>query len=244
MGRMLRVDFVTLFPEMVLAACGHSMLGKAATAGKVLFNAVDPRDFAYDRHLKVDDAPYGGAPGMLIGVEPVHLALKSIQMDTREPGQAVVLTDPTGGKFEQCHARELASFDRVTFLCGHYEGFDDRVRQLFSTHVFSIGDFVLTGGELPALVMTDAIVRLLPGVLGSEASLAQDSHSDGLLGPPNFTRPPEYMGLAVPPVLLEGNHKKIREWQRRESLRLTLTNRPDLLRSAQLDMSDVDMLSS
>lgn len=182
---------------------------------------------------------------MLMSVEPVHLALGSIGVG-QEPGEkvAVVLTDPTGKTFTQSDAQALASMDRVVFLCGHYEGFDDRVRELFATHVFSIGDYVLTGGELPSLVMADAIVRLLPGALGSEGSLHQDSHSDGLLSAPNFTRPESYLGLNVPDVLTSGDHKKIAKWKRLQSLKITQKNRPDLLKRADLDKDDLDMLSS
>lgn len=242
---MLRIDFLTLFPEMVLGACRHSILQRAEKESRVVFDAVNPRDFTYDRHGKVDDMPYGGAAGMLISVEPVHQALQSIGIDPN-PAEpiAVVMTDPTGKTFTQSDARELVQKERVVFLCGHYEGFDDRVRQLFATHIFSIGDYVLTGGELPALVMADAIVRLLPGALGSEDSLGQDSHSDGLLSAPNFTRPDEYLGLTVPAVLKSGDHKKISRWKREQSLKVTQTNRPDLLRTANLDIADLDMLSS
>lgn len=242
---MLRFDFLTLFPELVLGACRHSILGRAETAGLVSYGAVNPRDFTYDRHGKVDDTPYGGAAGMLICVEPVHKSLVSIGIGTEPaPGVAVVMTDPTGRLFDQSAAQDLASKERVVFLCGHYEGFDDRVRSLFATHSYSIGDFVLTGGELPALVMTDAIVRLLPGALGSQESLVQDSHADGLLSAPNFTRPESYLGLEVPPVLVSGDHKRITDWKRRQSLAITARNRPDLLRRAGLDISDLDMLSS
>jgi tRNA (guanine37-N1)-methyltransferase len=154
------------------------------------------------------------------------------------------MTDPTGHLYDQASAKSLSEMERVVFLCGHYEGFDDRVRTLFATHVFSIGDYVLTGGEMPALVMADSIVRLIPGSLGSEESLKQDSHSDGLLSAPNFTRPESYLGLDVPKVLTSGDHKKIEKWRRLESLRLTAERRPDLLRRAGLDISDLDMLSS
>lgn len=242
---MLRIDFLTLFPEVVLGAARHSILSRAEQEGKVAFNAVNPRDFTYDRHGKVDDSPYGGASGMLISVEPVHLALRSIGIDPNPSGKvAVVLTDPTGMTYTQAQAQHLSQMERVVFLCGHYEGFDDRVRQLFATHVYSIGDYVLTGGEFPALVMADSIVRILPGALGSEGSLHQDSHSDGLLSAPNFTRPEEYLGLKVPEVLMGGDHKKIAQWKRRQSLEVTRANRPDLLRGAVLDNADLDMLSS
>ncbi len=242
---MLCIDFLTLFPEMVLNACRHSILSRAEDDGRVAYGAVNPRDFTYDRHGKVDDAPYGGASGMLISVVPVHLALHSIGINPHPEGNiAVILTDPTGKTFTQDDAQALSKKERVVFLCGHYEGFDDRVRQLFATHVYSIGDYVLTGGEFPALVMADSIVRLLPGVLGSEGSLHQDSHSDGLLSAPNFTRPEEYLGLKIPEVLASGDHKKIARWKRLQSLKITQANRPDLLRSAVLDNADLDMLSS
>lgn len=242
---MLRIDFLTLFPEMVLGACRHSILNRAEQDRRVQFDAVNPRDFTYDRHGKVDQTPYGGASGMLISVEPVHLALSSLGISKESANQtAVVMTDPTGKIFTQSDAQELAQMDRVVFLCGHYEGFDDRVRQLFATHTFSIGDYVLTGGELPSLVMADAIVRLLPGALGSVGSLHQDSHSDGLLSAPNFTRPESYLGLEVPEVLTSGDHKKIAKWKRLQSLKITQMNRPDLLKHAVLDKDDLDMLSS
>jgi tRNA (guanine37-N1)-methyltransferase len=241
---MLRFDFLTLFPEMVLGMCRHSILGRAESEGAVSYNAVNPRDFTYDRHGKVDDAPYGGAAGMLMAVEPVHKSLESIGIGrNNDEGTAVVVTDPTGELFDQTAARELSSCRRIVFLCGHYEGFDDRVRRLFGTHCYSIGNYVLTGGELPALVMTDSIVRLLPGVLGSQESLEQDSHSDGLLSAPNFTRPESYLGEDVPAVLLSGDHKKIARWRREQALKITAANRPDLLRKAGLDISDLDMLS-
>jgi tRNA (guanine37-N1)-methyltransferase len=240
---MLRIDFLTLFPEVVLGTCRHSILGRAESDGIVSFGAANPRDFTYDRHGKVDDTPYGGSAGMLIGVEPVHKCLEAMGAES-DPALAIVMTDPTGELFDQQAATELAKMDRIVFLCGHYEGFDDRVRSLFATHCFSIGDYVLTGGELPALVMSDAIVRLLPSVLGSEASLQQDAFSDGLLSAPNYTRPDSYLGKSVPEVLLSGDHKKIARWKREQSLKITSKNRPDLLRKAGLDISDLDMLSS
>jgi tRNA (guanine37-N1)-methyltransferase len=242
---MLRIDYVTLFPEMVLAATRHSILGRAEAEGAVGFGAVSPRDFTYDRHSKVDDTPYGGAAGMLIMVEPVDLALRSIGIGTEaQDGVAVVMTDPAGSVFSQTDAHELASMDRIVFLCGHYEGFDDRVRQLFATHTFSIGDYVLTGGELPSLVMADATVRLLPGVLGSGESLQQDSHVDGILSSPNFTRPEVYRELQVPEVLLSGNHAKIAQWRRETAMHLTRQVRPDLLSGPTVDIGESDMLSS
>jgi tRNA (guanine37-N1)-methyltransferase len=231
---MLRIDFVTLFPEMVMDALGHSIPKRAQESGLAAYGTANPRDFTTDKHRTVDDTPFGGGPGMLMKCEPVALAIESLGA-----ADAVVMTDPTGSVFDQAAARELAGFKHVLFVCGHYEGIDDRVRQRYATHVYSIGDFVLTNGELPALVMADAVVRLLPGVLGSEESLAIDSHSDGLLSAPQFTRPEEWRGLSVPSVLTSGNHAEIAKWKRRVALRQTREQRRDLFAKARL--TDVDL---
>lgn len=237
----MRVDFVTLFPEMVLDACRHSILGRAETSGKVSFSASNPRDFATDKHRTVDDTPYGGGPGMLMKPDVVTAAIRNLRKEERA---ATVLCEPSGKIFTQSDARELAGFDQVIFVCGHYEGIDDRVRQLFATHVFSIGDYVLTGGELPALVMADAVVRLIPGVLGSAESLEIDSHEGGLLSAPQFTRPEVFEGLEVPEVLRGGDHKRAEKWKREQALKTTRANRPDLFCRADLEKTDPDMLSS
>lgn len=237
----MRVDFVTLFPEMVLDACRHSILGRADASKKVAFGAANPRDFATDKHRTVDDTPYGGGPGMLMKPDVVSAAIRSLSTDSKT---AIVFCEPSGKLFTQAHARELAKFGQIVFVCGHYEGIDDRVRQLFATHVFSIGDYVLTGGELPALVMADAIVRLIPGVLGSAESLQIDSHEGGLLSAPQFTRPEVFEGLEVPEVLRSGDHKKAAKWKREQALKTTRENRPDLFCRADLEKSDPDMLSS
>jgi len=237
---VLRVDFITLFPEMILPSLEGSILGRAAKRGLAEFGTTNPRDYTYDRNHKVDDAPYGGEPGMLIKAEPIALAIESLPKNEK---RAVVFTDPAGATFNQNAARDLTSYDQVVFLCGHYEGIDDRVRQLLCTHSFSIGDYVLTNGEMPALVMADAVVRLLPGVLGSAESLDADSHSDGLLGAPNYTRPESWRGISVPPVLLTGDHAKIEKWRRQKALALTLANRPDLLRTAELSAADLKLLA-
>ena len=238
---MLEVDFVTLFPEMVLDACRHSILGRAKEAGLVKFEAKNPRDLAADKHRTVDDTPYGGGPGMLLKPEVVSKAIKDLKP---KKDAAIVFCEPTGKLFMQEDAQELSQKEQVVFVCGHYEGIDDRVRQLFATHVFSIGDYVLTGGELPALVMADAIVRLIPRALGSPESLEIDSHADGLLSAPQFTRPEVFEGLAVPEVLTKGDHKSAQKWKRKESLRVTKENRPDLFARAKLEKDDPDMLSS
>jgi len=202
---------------MVLPAARHSMLARAEEAGIVRYVASNPREFAYDQHRKVDDRVYGGGPGMLMKAEPVALALEFLHP---KPGAAVIVTDPAGDLFDQATAQALSERDEVFFLCGHHEGFDHRVNS-FATHRLSIGDYVLTGGELPALVMADAIVRLLPGVLGSAESLSADSFNDGLLSAPNYTRPEVWRGLEVPEVLLSGDHKKVAAYQREVAERAT-----------------------
>lgn len=243
-----RVDFVTLFPEMVRPALTHSILGRASANGLVDFGIVNPRDFCHDRHLKVDDKPYGGEPGMLIRAEPVARAVEWLlrtppnSIEEGHPRHAIVLTAPTGRPFDQTAARDLAEFERVIFLCGHYEGIDHRIEERLCTHVFSIGDYVLTNGELPALVMADAVVRLLPEVLGSSASLDADSFSDGMLSAPNYTRPERWRDMDVPPVLLSGDHKAIAMWRRAYALRLTRDLRPDLLAKAKLRKEDLKTL--
>lgn len=232
----MRIAFVTLFPEMVLPALRHSVLRRAEEAGRLRFEAVNPRDFATDTHRTVDDSPYGGGPGMVIRVDVVDQAIRSLALG---PQAAVLFTDPTGEPLTQALVRELAALPELAIVCGHYEGIDDRARQLHATHVVSLGDFVLTGGELPGLVVADAVARLLPGVLGDAESLAADSHAEGLLTAPQFTRPPVYEGLSVPEVLLSGDHGAIARWRRGEALRLTRERRPDLLATADLRPGDV-----
>jgi tRNA (guanine37-N1)-methyltransferase len=238
---MLSVDFVTLFPDLVLPACRHSILGRAEASGLARFRAANPRDFADDRHRTVDDSPYGGGPGMVMKPDVVAAAIRSLEPG---PDAAIVLCEPCGRRFEQRDARELSEKSQVVLLCGHYEGIDDRIRQLFATHVFSIGDYVLTGGELPALVIADAAVRLLPGALGSASSLEIDSHASGLLSAPQYTRPEVFEGLAVPDVLKGGDHASADKWKRRRALEVTRANRPDLFCRAKLEKADLDMLSS
>lgn len=235
----MRVAFVSLFPEMVLGALSHGVLGRAAKRGLVRYEAADPRDFVYDRHRTVDDRPFGGSDGMLIKAEPVLAAVRWLRP---AEGAAVVLTDPTGDRFDQRAAEELASRPELVFVCGRYEGIDDRARRILATHTFSLGDFVLTCGEIPALAMADAVVRLLPGVVGSEGSLRQDSHQGGLLSAPQFTRPREVEGMPVPEELLSGDHQAAQRWQREQALRLTRERRPDLFCRARLEKADLDLL--
>jgi tRNA (guanine37-N1)-methyltransferase len=236
---MLRVGFVTLFPEMVLGALSHSMMGRASDAGLVEFVASNPRDFATDPHRSVDDTNYGGGPGMVMMATLVASALQAL---APRQDAAIVLCDAAGERFTQHTAKALAQRPDVLFLCGHYEGVDERVRTKLATHCYSIGDFVLTGGELPALLMADATVRLLPGVLGDPASHQDDSFQDGLLGFPLYTRPDEFMGEPVPDVLKSGDHGKIAQWRRRQQLLRTRQLRPDLFARAGLTPEDRKLL--
>jgi tRNA (guanine37-N1)-methyltransferase len=235
----MRVGFVTLFPDLVRSALDHGVLGRAARRGLVRFEFSDPRDFVYDKHRTVDDRPFGGFDGMLLKAEPVLAAVRWLRP---VDGAAVVFTDPTGERFDQDAAKELAERPEVHFVCGRYEGIDDRARVLVGTHCFSLGDFVVTGGEIPALAMADAVVRLLPGVLGSEGSLRQDSHGDGVLSAPQYTRPRVIEGLEVPEELLSGDHSAAQRWQRALALRLTRSRRPDLFCKARLEKGDLDLL--
>lgn len=235
----MRIDFITLFPEMVLPATEHSILARASRAGVVSFGAQNPRDFAQDKHRTVDDSPYGGGPGMVMMAPLIESALVACQP---RANAAIILTDPMGEKYTQAHARELTQFDQLILICGHYEGVDERVRTQLATHCFTIGDYVLTGGELPSLIIADSVVRLLPGVLGDPESHQDDSHSDGLLGFPLYTRPLEFHGEKVPEVLTSGNHAAIAKWRRTQQLQRTKSHRPDLFSRALLQPGDADLL--
>lgn len=242
----MRLDFITIFPEIIHGAVRHSIMRRASEAGIACFNTVNPRDFCYDRHLKVDDVPFGGAAGMLIKPEPVALALESIGLspEMSNPETQLIVTDPTGEVFDQRLASNLSKMKRLVILCGHYEGIDQRVIEEFGARPISLGDYILTNGELPALIVADAVVRLLPGVLGSGESLKADSHSDGMLSAPNYTRPEVWRGIPIPDVLKSGNHRAIEKWRRKESLLATRRLRPDLLAKARVDKDDLDVLSS
>lgn len=236
---MLRIGFVTLFPEMVLSAIRHGVLRRGEAAGCLSFESSNPRDFATDPHRTVDGKPCGGGPGMVLRPDLVQQAIDAIRGEDAE----VVLTDPTGERFTQSVAQELCQSTQVIFVCGHYEGIDDRIRQKSVTRCLSIGDFVLTGGELAALVIADATCRLVKGVLGDEASHTTDSHSfEGLLGYPQYTLPREWQGLEVPEVLLSGDHGAIERWRRAQALAVTRARRPDLFAQAKLHKKDLDLL--
>jgi tRNA (guanine37-N1)-methyltransferase len=229
-------DVLTLFPGMFKSPLQESILGRAAKQGLLQVRAHNLRDWAEGKHLSTDDTPYGGGDGMLMKPEPIDRALSALKKQA--PNAKVLLMTPQGTRFAQHHAGNLAQEEGLIFLCGRYEGFDERVRQSLVDAEFSIGDFVLTGGELPAMVMIDAISRHLPGVLGCSGSAETDSFADGLLEYPQYTRPALFKGMAVPPVLLSGDHGKIARWRREQQLLRTLQRRPDLLDQVALSEED------
>ncbi|HMP72706.1 MAG TPA: tRNA (guanosine(37)-N1)-methyltransferase TrmD [Kiritimatiellia bacterium] len=225
---MLAIDVITIFPRMLEGFLAESMMKRAASAGAASFRTIDPRDFTTDVHRTVDDRPYGGGPGMVMKPEPLAAAIESVLT----PHSRLLIMAPQGVPFRQPLAAQLAAQARhLIFVCGHYEGIDDRIRQHFHAQEISIGDYILTNGVLPAAVVIDAVVRLLPGVLGCETSAEQESFSHGLLEAPQFTRPETFRGLDIPPVLKSGNHEAIRTWRQRQALDLTRARRPDLLHS-------------
>jgi tRNA (guanine37-N1)-methyltransferase len=232
-------DVLTLFPGLFASPFADSILGKAVDRGLIRIGVHNLRDWAEGRHKVTDDTPYGGGEGMVLKPEPVARALADLK--SGHPTSKVLLMTPQGKPFRQAVALDLAAEEGLIFVCGRYEGVDERVRALVDEEL-SLGDFVLTGGELAAMAMIDAIARLLPGVLGNRDSSLSDSHADGLLEYPQYTRPAEFMGLRVPEVLLSGNHAAISTWRRREQLRRTLQRRPDLLEQAELDARDRVML--
>lgn len=239
-GPRLRVDVVTIFPE-AFAPLQLSVLGRAQRAGILLLRVWNLREFTTDRHRTTDDYPYGGGPGMVMKAEPFFAAARAIAREAGGLGR-VLLTSPQGKLFTQRMAQELSRSGHVVILCGHYEGVDERVVEGLRAEEVSIGDYVLTGGELAAMVIVDATARLVPGVVGDEASVREDSFARGLLDYPHYTRPVEVEGLRVPEVLLSGNHQAIARWRRKEALRRTVRRRPDLLRTAELDPEDRRLL--
>jgi len=236
----VRFDLVTIFPRLCEGPLGEGIVRRAIDRGLVDVRVHDLRDYTTDRHRSVDDVSYGGGPGMVFKPEPLFRAVDAIRGDGEV--DAVILMSPQGRRFTQREAERISGLRRVVVLCGRYEGVDDRVRSALATEELSVGDYVLSGGELPALVIVDAVVRLLPGAVGDEASVEVDSFSRGLLDHPHFTRPAEFRGLRVPDVLLSGNHADIRRWRKRESLARTLAWRPDLLPSAELDDEEREIL--
>jgi tRNA (guanine37-N1)-methyltransferase len=223
----MRIDIITLFPDFFEGFKNHSIIGRAIKAGKIELHLHNLRNQAKDSYGSVDDHPYGGGPGMVLRVDIVAPTIEQVTL--LNPGAPVILMTPQGEKYSQAKAKTLAKESGLILVCGHYEGFDERIRD-YATQEISIGDYVLTGGELASMVITDSVVRLLPGVLGDDTSSHDESHSDGLLEYPHYTRPLEYDGKKVPEILTGGNHAKIDEWRKEQSLDRTKTRRPDLLK--------------
>lgn len=225
----MRIDILCLFPEMFDSPLNQSIIKRAGERGLVNIVTHDIRNYAYDKHRTVDDYPYGGGPGMVLKPEPIFEAADTLRGQLGEGEIPIILLTPQGRLFSQSVAQELATHPRIMVICGHYEGIDERVCEHLATDEISIGDYVLSGGELAALVVVDAVVRLLPGALGSEYSADSDSHSDGLLEHPQYTRPQTYRDWSVPPILISGNHGEIAQWRRRQAILRTAKRRPDLL---------------
>lgn len=239
----MRFDIVTIFPELFAGPFEHGIVRRAVEAGLVEVAVHDLRSWTSDRHHVVDDRPFGGGAGMVLKPEPLVAAAESLRIAPETGRAAVVLTTPQGKLFDQSEARRLATYDQVVVLCGRYEGVDERVVDAVVDEELSIGDVVLSGGELAACVVVDAVTRLLPGALGCERSAAEDSFEDGLLDCPHYTRPAEFRGHRVPEVLVGGNHAEIARWRRRQSLERTLRRRPDLLEGAALGPDDIEFLN-
>lgn len=237
---MMRFEIFTLFPEVFAGVFNESILRRARDARLVEIALHDIRDYTTDKHHITDDDPYAGGGGMVLKPEPIFAAVEAIL--GAAPPIPIILLSPQGRVFNQALARELAQHARLALICGHYEGVDERVREHLATDEISIGDYVLTGGEIPAMVIADAVARLIPGVLGDPAAPTHDSHASGLLEGPHYTRPAEFRGWTVPDILLSGNHAQIAAWRRRESLRRTFERRPDLLNPAELSDEDKEFL--
>ncbi|SNB46365.1 tRNA (guanosine(37)-N1)-methyltransferase TrmD [Geobacter sp. DSM 9736] len=232
----MKFDILTLFPGMFEGPFSESIIRRAVDSGLIRIRLHNIRDYAVDRHKTVDDAPYGGGAGMVMKVEPIAACLEAVRSEA--PASRVVLTSPAGKPLDQQLAGQLAAEEGIIIICGRYEGVDQRVIDLFSDYEISLGDFVLTGGEIPAMALVDAVSRLVPGVLGSSESASGDSFCDGLLEYPQFTRPPEFQGQKVPEVLLSGNHAEIVRWRRNQSLMRTRKIRPELLKAARLSAEE------
>jgi tRNA (guanine37-N1)-methyltransferase len=238
----MRFDIFTILPGIMAPYLQASVLGRASQAGLLDIHLHDIRQYATDRHHTTDDVPYGGGGGMIMKPEPVFAAVEHAY-EGRLAGEAIILLTPQGRQFSQALASELARLPRLGLICGRYEGVDERIREHLATDEISIGDFVLTGGELPALLVVDAIARLLPGVLGCAGAGESDSYASGLLEHPHYTRPASFRSWEVPPVLLSGDHARIARWRRQQSLLRTLERRPDLLDRVDLDESDQALLA-
>lgn len=230
----MKIDILTLFPEMFAGVFNHSILKKAQEIDAVTFNLINFRDFSTNKHKKVDDYPYGGGAGMVLTPQPIFDAVDSVLNDNSNQKPRVILMCPQGRRFNQEMAESLANEKHLVFICGHYEGYDERIRSNLVTDEISIGDYVLTGGELASMVIIDSVTRLLPGVLGNKASSEEDSFSTGLLEHPQYTRPADFRGMKVPEVLLSGDHKRIEEWRQKESFLRTYARRKEMLEGRKL----------
>lgn len=239
---MMNIQVLSLFPDMFDGVFNASIMKKAQDKGAVTFDVTDFRSFSNNKHNQVDDYPYGGGAGMVLKPEPLFNAVEALQAQGKKP--RIILMCPQGERYSQKKAEELALEEDLIFLCGHYEGYDERIREHLVTDEISIGDFVLTGGELAAMTIIDSVVRLLPGVLGQEASHINDSFSTGLLEHPHYTRPADFRGMKVPDVLMSGNHAKIAEWREEQSLKRTFERRPDLLQNIELTPKQKSYLRS
>jgi len=239
-GQNMRVDVITLFPRIFDGPLSESIIGRAIANGIVSVNIVDLREYCEGKHRQADDAPYGGGPGMVLMAEPVFKAVEALSGGNSL--KRIILTSAQGALFNQKKARELSLEKDIVIICGRYEGVDERVATGLATDELSIGDYVMTGGEFAALVMIDAICRLIPGVVGSAESLGEDSFSEDLLGAPQYTRPPASRGMQVPEVLVSGNHAEIAKWRRREAIRKTFVNRPDVLAEASLSEEELEFV--
>lgn len=239
----MNIHVLSLFPDMFTGVFGSSILKKAQEKGAVQLAVSDIRDFSDNKHKQVDDYPYGGGAGMVLKPEPMFQAVETLT-NGLEKKPRIILMCPQGERFTQKKAEELAAEEELIFLCGHYEGYDERIREFLVTDEISIGDFVLTGGELPAMTVIDAVVRLLPGVLGQEDSHIHDSFSTGLLEHPHYTRPADFKGMRVPDVLVSGNHGKIEKWREEQSLKRTFERRPDLFEHIELTKEQLAYLET
>lgn len=237
----MRIDIISLFPELIEAFFQHSIIGRARAAGLLELDVTNPRNFTYDRHHLVDDTIYGGGCGMLMKAAPLYAAVEAVRRQV--PRRRVIFMGPAGKPFDQAKARELATYDQLILLCGHYEGVDYRVEEDLADETISVGDYILTGGELPAMTVTDAVARMIPGVLGAASGAADDSFYSSLLECPQYTKPAVFRGMAVPEVLRNGDHAKIDMWRRKASLSRTLDLRPDLLEHSELSPKDVEILN-
>lgn len=236
----MKIDVLTLFPDMVQEPLKHSIIGRACASGLIDLYVHNIRDYATDQHHVVDDVPYGGGSGMVMMVEPLYNAINAIDPDDKAKK---ILPDASGYRFDQVTAKKLVLEEWLLIVCGHYKGIDERIKRLFDFYELSVGDYVLTGGEIPALIIIDAVTRLVPGVIKEISSAQSDSYFEGLLGCPEYTRPRQFMGLEVPQVLVSGNHEAIRKWRLEESLKRTLARRPDLLKNKELDDEQKQLLS-